>query len=401
MLLTKAANRLRGEVRLRVASAFPERVLNLCAFQRLALWDVCWVTPTEFTCTLTWQDSRVLRRAAEKLDCAITVEGRRGMPFFLRQLGGRRTLSAGLVLCAVGLLLGSFFIWDFEIEGNTTVTDRAILRALEKNGVRLGTFGLSVDGDDLRNHVLLDLPQLSWIAVNVTGCRAHVQVRERIEAPDIVDRREPSNLVARRDGLVLEIRTLAGERMVLPGATVEEGQLLISGIEDTDTFGARMLAGLGSVTARTWYTLSADVPLSAQRKIYGEEKTRYALLFGTHRINLYGNSSIADVKYDKLQERTQLRFLGVSLPVSTVRETWRPYRLETVSVPAEEARRRGEEILTEYLHTLVDEHGTVQSTLCTVRAAGAALRVTLTAECREEIGRQVPIYDNTVMGNDP
>ncbi|MBE6962412.1 MAG: sporulation protein YqfD [Ruminococcaceae bacterium] len=396
-MLTKITNRLRGEVRLRVVSAFPERVLNLCASRRLALWDVCWVTPTEFACTLSWQDCRELRRAAEKLDCSLTVEQRRGMPFFLRWLKGRRALAVGIAASALGLLLGSFFIWDFEIEGNVTVSDREILRALEKNGVRMGSFGLSVDGDDLRNHVLLDLPQLSWIAVNVTGCRAHVQVRERVEAPGIVDRREPSNLVARRAGLVLEIRTLAGERMVLPGTTVEEGQLLISGIEDTDTFGARMLAGLGSVTARTWYTLTTEVPLTGRRKAYGEETVRWALVFGTHRVNFYGNSSIADGKYDKIQKRTQLRFLGISLPVSTVREVWRPYTEEAVTLTAAEARQKGEAILTEYLHTLVDDYGTVQSSLCTAREADDVLRVTLTAECREEIGRQVPIYDQTVM----
>ena len=397
MLLNRVLHRLQGEVRLRVTASFPERVLNLCAARRLALWDVCWITPSDFTCTITWQDYRSLRRAAEKLECIVTVEGKRGMPFFLRWLKSRRGLSAGVALWGLALLLGSFFIWDFEIEGNVTVSDREILRALEKNGVKLGTFGLSVDGEDLRNHILLDLPQLSWLAVNVTGCRAHVQVRERIEAPEIVDRREPSNLVARRDGLVLEIRTLAGERMVLPGTTVGEGQLLISGVEDTDTFGARMLAGLGSVTARTWYTLSADVPLTVQRKVYTDDIVRRGVIFGTRRVNFYGNSSIADGKYDKLQRKTQLRFLGIVLPVSTVREVWRCYTTETVTLTAEEARRQGEEILTAYLHTLVDPYGTVQSSLCTARENGGVLRVTLTAECREEIGRTVPIYDQSVM----
>jgi len=217
MLLTKITNRLRGEVRIRVMSDFPERVLNLCAARQIALWDVTWVSSAEFVCTLSHSDWRRLRRAAEKLDCTLTAESRRGMPFFLRWIRGRRALAVSMTVCALGLLAGTFFIWEFEIEGNRTVSDREILRALEKNGVKLGTFGFSVDGDDLRNHVLLDLPELSWIAVNVTGCRAHVQVRERIEPPEIVDRREPSNIVARRDGLVLRIRTLAGERAVLPG----------------------------------------------------------------------------------------------------------------------------------------------------------------------------------------
>ena len=63
--------------------------------------------------------------------------------------------------------------------------------------------------------------------------------------------------------------------MVLPGTSVEEGQLLISGVEDTDTVGARILAGRGTVTARTWYTLTARMPLTAETKVlYRAEKNR-------------------------------------------------------------------------------------------------------------------------------
>ena len=98
-----------------------------------------------------------------------------------------------------------------------------------------------------------------------------------------------------------------------------------------------------------------------------------------------------------MSRRTQLRFLGISLPVSAVEEVWQPYTVETVELPAEEARRKGEAILTEYLHTLVDRYGTVQSALCTAQERDGVLRVTLTAECREEIGRQVPVYDQSVM----
>jgi similar to stage IV sporulation protein len=84
--------------------------------------------------------------------------------------------------------------------------------------------------------------------------------------------------------------------------------------------------------------------------------------------------------------------LGVSLPVTVVRETRRPYTADAVRVSAEVARRQGEAILTAYLHSLVDGYGTVSSTLCTVREMGGVFRVTLTAECVEEIGQSVPIY---------
>ena len=67
-------------------------------------------------------------------------------------------------------------------------------------------------------------------------------------------------------------------------------------------------------------------------------------------------------------------------------------RIASPRLSAWAAESRGEAILTDYLHTLVDPYGTVSSTLCTSRREGDGLLVTLTAECVEEIGRAVPIY---------
>lgn len=393
MLLKKIVNRLQGEVRLRVVSGFPERVLNLCGARKLTFWDVCWVSPTEFVCSMSRQDYRVLRQAAKNLDCTLTAERRAGAPYFLGRFRRRYVLVCGLSLCAVLLIFGSFFICDFQIEGNVTVTDEEILRCLEAHGVKLGTFGFAIDSEDLRNHILLEMPELVWITVNVSGCQAQVQVRERLPSQERMDKRTPQNVVARRDGLVLKITALGGEKRVLAGTTVEQGQLLISGVEDTDTFGARLKAGMGTVTARTWYTLRTRIPLTEERKSYtGEERTGWSLIFGTHRIKLYGSGSYSLTDCDKISTRKQLRLFGISLPVTVERETWRYFTVETAGISPETARKQGEALLTDYLHTLVDPYGAVSSSLCTVRQAGDAAVVTLTAECVEQIGQTAPIY---------
>ena len=84
--------------------------------------------------------------------------------------------------------------------------------------------------------------------------------------------------------------------------------------------------------------------------------------------------------------------LYVTLPVTAVVETYRYYEPVAAQVSAAQAEARGEEILTEYLHTLVDPYGTVSSTLCTSRQTADGLLVTLSAECVEQIGQTVPIY---------
>ncbi len=398
-MLTGLVNRLRGQVRIRAECAFPERVLNLCGAQELAFWDLEWESPTAFTCRLSRRDWVKLREAGKKLDCEFSLVGLEGAPYFLLRFRRRQALLTGLAGCALALFLGSFFIWDFQVEGNETVPTERILRALEKNGVGLGTFGLSLDGEDIRNHVLLDVPELVWIAVNVSGCRAEVQVRERTPAPVMVDRREPCNLVARRAGLVRKVQTIGGVSCVMPGSAVTKGQILISGVEDTDTVGARVLAGMGRVEARTWYSLTATMPLTVLEKRYtGREKTGLSLIFGSRRIKFFSNSSIEGAEYDKITSRHPLSLLGVPLPVTVVTETWRFYEAVPAVRTAAGAEKAAGAILTAQLREMVAPYGEVKSTLCSSRQKGDALAVTLSAECLEEIGETAPIYTEEETG---
>lgn len=392
-MLNQIVNRLQGQVRIRVETPFPERVLNLCGARNLAFWDMEWESETAFTCRLNRRDYYALRRAVKQLDCRLTVVRKEGVPFFLGRFRRRHALLAGLTLCSALLFFGSFFIWDFTVEGNQRVTDEEILRALQRQGVGIGTFGISLDTEDIRNHVLLEIPELSWVAVNVSGCRANVEVRERRTAPKPLDRKTPCNLVARRDGLVLRVQALGGVPQVMKGMSVTEGQLLISGVEDTGTFGTRFTAGLGSVEGRTWYTLTANVPLTGAEKRYtGREKRLRSVIFGSRRIKFFANSSIDSGQCDKITERTPVWVCGLPLPIIWETETFRFYETEPVTVTQARRQKETGAALEAYLHSLVDPYGEVTASQVTSRLRGDVLTVTLTAECREELGTQAPIY---------
>lgn len=393
--MSRAVNYLRGQVLVRVESAFPERVLNLCAARDLGFWDLQWESETAFTCRLSRADFRELRRAAGKLECSVTPLHRSGAPYTLRRLLSRPALAAGAVAVGLWLVLGSFFIWEFTIEGNETLPDEVILRALEEQGVGIGSFGLSLDGEDLRNRILLELPELVWLTVNVSGCRASVQVRERVPVPETVDRKALSNLVARRAGLVLEIHAFSGVKCVVEGMSVEEGQILISGVEDTENFGARTTAGLGEVKGRTWHTLTAKLPLTVQKKVYTGEKTGYSLIFGKKRVKFFGNSSIEGRNYDKITKRMKLSFLGVPLPVTVEQEKWQFFETQPAAADPAALEELGRAVLEDRLHREVEPYGTVSSSLCTAKARSGTLEVTLRAECEESIGELAPILLET------
>ena len=387
-MLRRIVNLLKGEVTGRVESGFPERVLNLCAEYGIAFWGLNWESPVAFTFTMTRRDWKRLRRLSRHIDCEMSAVSWRGTPFFLGRMRYRVGLWATLLACVIALFLSSFFIWDFEIEGNEKVSQQEILRALEKHGVGFGTYGLSVDSPELRNYILLDIPELSYIAVNVNGCRAYVQVRERIPAPEIIDKKKAGNTVAAKDALVTAVQPWDGEKQVLPGTTVKQGQLLISGVVENDFAGARFLRGMGKVYGRTWYHLECRVPLTVQEKAYtGEEAVRRAFLIGKKRINLFIGSSILGDTCDKITNRNKWELPGgVALPVTVVTETLRPYELMQRQRSEKEALALAEEVLDARLAGYLDE-GEILSREVSSQASDGYLTVTLSVECQEQIGK--------------
>ena len=389
-MLKHIVNLVKGEVTGRVESGFPERVLNLCAEYGVVFWDLKWSSPVEFTFTMTRRDWKRLRRLAARIDCDMTAVDWRGTPFFLGRLRKRYGLWVTLGICTLLVFLGSFFIWDFRIEGNERVSRQEILRALERHGVGFGTYGYSVDSSQLRNYILLEIPDLSYIAVNVRGCRAYVQVRERVLAPEIVSKRAPGNTVAAKDALVTAVQSWEGEKQVLPGTTVKEGQLLISGVVQDDVSGVRYLRGLGKVYGRTWYQLECRVPLTVRKKVYtGEKKTRRALLIGKNRWNLYFSSSILGDTCDKITTWDKWELPGgVALPVTAVTEELRFYEIEEQARSREEAQALAEAALDSRLSGYVEE-GEVLRREMSVQEQDGTLVVTLSAECQEQIGRFV------------
>ena len=384
-------NLLSGTVSVTVESGFPERVLNLCSAHEIAFWDMEWHSPTCFSFKLKRSHYLQLRRLAKKLDCEITVGEKTGMPFFVGRFRRRYVLLAGLALALALVTFGSFFVWDFEIEGNETVSDERILRALEAEGVTYGTFGLGIHPETLKNHILLEIPELSWLTVNVNGFRATVIVRERALPPEVRDEHTNANIVADKDGLVTLVQLYNGHAEVMKGSTVTEGQLLISGVADIDERGVYFTRGEGKIYARTWYDLTARVPkVIAEKAPTGREKQIFTLILGKQRIKITPNSSISYADYDKITKNMKLRLPGgVSLPVILEHTTAREYERVERAISAEEAGQRAEGDLQRRLHDAMHEDGEVLHSTLEAKDSGDVYEITLYAECEEQIGRTV------------
>ena len=397
--MRRLMNFLLGTARVCFSGPFPERLINLCAQNGVEFWGVEWLDEHTVRLTLRRRGLKKLEELAGRVDCRVEREGSRGLPDFLGKFRARYAFLLGLAfaLCAVTVL--SRFVLVIQVTGNETVPTAVILSQLRQLGVRPGVYGPALDRKQLAQEALLELDGLSWMALNLYGTRLEVVVREAVKAPERVDTAENIDLIAEADGIVIKVEPELGDRLVEPGDTVAAGDILISG---TVTLEPPLYSDAperyyqvharGRVWARTWRTLTAAIPLEAAVKEYtGREKSAWSLDLLGRRVEIFGTPSISWPFYDKITTVRQLPLPGGGqLPLSLSRETFREYRLTTAPVQQEAAQSLLEEQLRERLADLLGEDGVVESAQYSARVEGDLLTVTLTAQCREEIGREQP-----------
>lgn len=396
--MKKLVNWLLGYVEARAEGAFPERLLNLCAQNRVAFWRLAWLDETSFTFRVRIRDWKRVEEFAERAMCTLTVAKRRGVPAALLRWRKRWGFVAGVALAFLAVSILSRFVLVVEVTGNENVPAAVILSELQRLGVRPGVYGPGLDRNALANEALLGLPDLSFMAINLHGTRIEVVVREATPAPELLDEETPADIVAAADGIILDIHTAAGKARFEDGDTVAKGEVLISGDvelrkpEGSDyDIGRLVVHAAGTVMARTWRTLEAAVPLTAQVKEYtGGETTRYSakILWGT--LDFYGNSGISYEKYDKITTTHPLTLFGQKLPISLTAVTFREYTTAEQPVDAQAARAMLEEELLSRLDEILAAHeGTALRTDFVAREDNGLLTVTMLAECEEQIGETV------------
>ena len=59
-MFNQLLNRIQGEVSIRLEHPAPEQILNLCAEQEIAFWNLEWESPAVMTFSLTRRDWRRL-----------------------------------------------------------------------------------------------------------------------------------------------------------------------------------------------------------------------------------------------------------------------------------------------------------------------------------------------------
>lgn len=391
-MLLELIRSLRGYVQIGISGRFPERFINITSRKGIRLWKVT-RRGEGFTASMYMADYRRARPLARAAGVRLKLCAKRGLPAFVRRWRGRMGIAAGAFVFILTVFVMSQFIWNIDVSGLDAVSESEIRAQLREHGLYVGAFAPAIDSHAVSRAVMLDNGKVRWMAVNITGSCASVEIREEAPPIDIPDYREPANVKARCDGTILRIEAGEGKVLLKEGSGVTAGQLIVSGVMEDKPGGSRLVRADARVIARTVHEARFSVPETVTVSFpAGEEGERRTLdLFGLH-IPLSGYASSCDSSLSG--ERSDAACLmDTDLPVGVITEQITGMTDRTIPFDDNSA----EELLMKEarlyeVFSLTD--CTVTGRDHTVTHSGGAYTLSVIYDCVEDIAEQ------SVIGTD-
>lgn len=257
---------IRGYVGISIKGGFTERFINLCSLRGIHIWNLQPETD-EIHGFITARKFKMLRSVAKKSGVKITILNKKGLPFIIKKYKSRAFLFIGVIFFIVFIMTMNRFVWFIEVTGTDKVSTEEILTVLDGYGLKTGVFADSLDEAAIsRNAVNYFDRRLMWMAINIKGSKAIVEVRDFIDEHTDTTFREPCNIIADFEGKILSIEAYNGDSEVKAGNAVKVGDLLISGVIQNRDMSADYLEARGKITAlhtvsfsRSYNTYNEDV----------------------------------------------------------------------------------------------------------------------------------------------
>ena len=319
-MLLKILRYCRGYVGFTVSGKYPERFLNITARKNIRLWDVQ-RKDDGFTACMYRSDYRRIRPYARGAGVRLRVGIKRGLPTVIGRYRGRVGLVIGACAFILAVFVMSLFIWSIDITGLDTVSRTRMLDDLRDHGLYIGAFKPAIDSGQVAREIMLEQKEIGWMAVNITGSYASVEIKEEAPAPEVEDISTPCNIKAKSDGQILRIEAMEGETKITEGSGVIKGQLIVSGVRTGEQGASRLVHAQARVYALTKREASFSAPAVSKSLVpNGETAVRKSLLLFGLRIP-YRFGAVHSPYSVTSQVVRSPSPLGITLPVGVVNET--------------------------------------------------------------------------------
>ena len=310
-----------GYVIFSVSGNFPERFINMASKTGIRLFDVKKCGEVLFCSTMA-SEYISLKRIAKKSRTKIRIKEKHGLPFFLRKYKKRKGIFAGIICFGLTLYFLSLYIWSVDLQGVSQLDKNELNTLLSDLGACAGTLKSELDTPMIEKSIMNNFSGISWVSANIKGSTLSLELKERVEPPQIVPKTKPCNVKASTEGQIIRMEIYEGTPEIKCGDAVIKGQLLINGFVEDDFGACSIRHAAGKVFALTKHKIIKEIELcQVEKQSTGKTVVRKRLrLFGIELpltfVPAPGENYKKDVKIKNIS------ILGVSLPASYYQETW-------------------------------------------------------------------------------
>lgn len=349
-----------GWQKVEVCGFYVEEFLNAVKNENIEIWDI----RKKDQCSISFKAHSF---SIEKIfDIAESAQSLREMEIFVTEKVGliedilryklRSGILAGAIFAVVMFVVMTSFIWKIEITGLSSVPEEVLLKALAENGIAIGALTTGHDFQQIKYDIIHDFETIAYITVNMKGCKAEVEVDERVEPP-VADDKFPCNIVAASDGQIVQIEAYKGQPQVEKFEAVRKGQLLVSGVYNSKVIGYRLVHSEAKIMGRMRKTYTEFCPFeSVEIEETGNTDVFYELKIFGLSVNLSFFNKVNYDCYESISEETELRIGdGIVLPVSLVKTVLYEQKEREVLYDEASATAHIEAVLDEKMR--IDLHG--------------------------------------------
>lgn len=238
-----------------------------------------------------------------------------GLPISVAGCLRRPGIVLGFLAALFILIASQQHVWDIRIGGNVSLTEAELNEVLSLAGLNVGSYIPKLDTDLTEGRALLLCDRLAWISVNMRGTVAYVEVMEKIPNEGNASPLTPANIVAAREGTVVEFIAYSGYCELSVGDAVKAGDLLISGVYGEKTHGVSVTRAAGYVKAKTLRTFEVKIPLEhTEKRLTASYTGSRSLIFFNNKIKVFINGRNLTASCDTIEEEKKFSLFGRLLP---------------------------------------------------------------------------------------
>lgn len=337
---------IQGYLQIRITGYSPERFLNMCRHRNIYLWGL---EPknNSYEMYISVKGFHQLKPIIRKTRMKVQIIRRIGLPFYLFKYRKRKLFFAGAILCVCMIYILSLFVWNIHIEGNFSRTDEVILEFLETKDVYHGMRKRNLDCAQIVKDIRKEFDDIIWVSASIEGTRLIIHVRENTDTFDMKADNEmaPSDIIAQKEGIIVEMITRNGVPLVKEGDTVKEGDVLVSGTVEVlndsgEVVNYHYQSSDADILAETTLNYENDLNLTHSIKKYSSSKRNLIYFkFGSYRLTF----GISHNNFEEQETETQETQLKIGehfyLPVFYGKKTIREYESIEEEYSKEEIQR--------------------------------------------------------------